>query len=208
MRVPLTRSVTGHTVAPDDFLSPLNRIPGFIEYLHEPDAPMTAFSADDTKKPMIRDVRVIDDLDQFFESLTQAIAYCEDSTQQKAILQQFDDLRKKVIATADQHQATEDRSEAIARAQADATVFSAEIINELEETRLRLYDALATAEKAASDTQRLADTIFARTHDNVLVLHNGVCVSCNGRTTAIPRGSRLRYSAGVSHWSTNDSRTH
>ena len=90
---------------------------------------MTAFSADDTKKPMIRDVRVIDDLDQFFESLTQAIAYCEDSTQQKAILQQFDDLRKKVIATADQHQATEDRSETIARAQAAATVFSAEIIN-------------------------------------------------------------------------------
>ncbi len=146
---------------------------------------MTAISADNTAKPMIRDVRVIDDLDHLFESLTLAITHCEDSKQQEAIFQQFDTLRKNVIATADQLQATENKSAALARAQADAIVYSAEVINELEETKLRLCDARAAAEKAASDTQRLADTIFARTHDTVLVLHNGVCVSCNDNAIAL-----------------------
>ena len=71
------------------------------------------------------------------------------------------------------------RSNALAEAQADALVHSAEIIDELEQTRLNLSDARAIAEKNAQNVQRLADTVFERTNDGVLVLEGEVCTACN-----------------------------
>lgn len=73
-------------------------------------------------------------------------------------------------------------SEATARAQADAIVYSAEIIEELERTKQRLFDARAAAEEAALDTQRLATTVFEHTNDAVLILEDGICTSCNDNT--------------------------
>ena len=92
---------------------------------------MTEFTSDITTKRMIRDVRVIDDLDHFFGSLTKALSHCADSNQQEGLLQQFGELRKNVLATADQLQATENKSAALARAQAAAVGYSAEVSNEL-----------------------------------------------------------------------------
>lgn len=74
------------------------------------------------------------------------------------------------------------RSEALARAQADAIIHSAEIIDELEQTKQHLSDTRAAAEKAAQDTQRLADTVFERTHDAVMVLADAACIACNDNT--------------------------
>ncbi len=71
------------------------------------------------------------------------------------------------------------RSEALARAQAEAIVHSAEIIDELERTKQHLSDARSASEQAAKDTQRLADTVFERTNDGVLVIQNQSCVACN-----------------------------
>ena len=72
-----------------------------------------------------------------------------------------------------------ERSEALAQAQADAIVHSAEIIDELETTKQHLSDARLAAEKAAQDTQRLADTVFERTNDGVLVFQDHRCIACN-----------------------------
>ncbi|MCA9079010.1 MAG: EAL domain-containing protein [Planctomycetaceae bacterium] len=77
------------------------------------------------------------------------------------------------------------RSDELARAQADAIVHSAEIIDELEVTRRNLAEARSIAEAAAEDTQRLADTIFDNTHDGVLILRNQRCVACNAQATAL-----------------------
>ncbi len=72
-----------------------------------------------------------------------------------------------------------EQSETLACAQADAIVHSAEIIDELETTKQQLFVARSVAEQAAQDTQRLADTIFERSHDGVLVFQNRKCTACN-----------------------------
>lgn len=122
---------------------------------------------------------IVSELDRFFDALKSALDSCDAPQEQESLFEQFEALRSGITATAEQLRETELRSAALARAQADAIVYSAEVINELEETRHHLCEARAAAEKAATDTQRLADTIFDRTHDTVLVLYNGVCVSCN-----------------------------
>ncbi|MEZ6060503.1 MAG: EAL domain-containing protein [Planctomycetaceae bacterium] len=95
------------------------------------------------------------------------------------VWREFDLLCQAANQTVRDLRVTETRSEALARAQADALVYSAEVIDELEQTKQSLNEARAAAEQAACDTQQLADTIFARTNDAVLILHDGVCVSCN-----------------------------
>ncbi|MEZ6122663.1 MAG: EAL domain-containing protein [Planctomycetaceae bacterium] len=89
-----------------------------------------------------------------------------------------------------------DRADQLAHAQADAIVRSAEIIDELEETRRQLSEAHQIARAAAEDTQRLADTIFERTHDAVLILENQTCIACNDNTTrlfGVPREELLGH---------------
>lgn len=81
-------------------------------------------------------------------------------------------------------------STAMSQAQADAIVKSAEIIDELEVTRERLANAHEAAERAAKDTQRLADTVFEKTHDGILVFHSDRCIACNdnaGKLLGLPR---------------------
>ena len=91
------------------------------------------------------------------------------------------------------------QSEALSAAQADAIVHSAEIIDELECTKQRLSDARLAAEKAAQDTQRLADTVFERSHDGVLVLNAGKCIACNDNTLELFGGTRSEI---IGHWPT------
>ncbi|MEZ6044119.1 MAG: PAS domain S-box protein [Planctomycetaceae bacterium] len=85
-----------------------------------------------------------------------------------------------------------ERYELLARAQADAIVRSAEIIDELEITRQNLSDARQAAEKAAEDTKRLADTIFERTNDGVLVFCDYKCIACNDNASVLLGTSRDR----------------
>ncbi|MCA9106940.1 MAG: diguanylate cyclase, partial [Planctomycetales bacterium] len=82
------------------------------------------------------------------------------------------------------------QSEALAAAQAEAIVYSAQVIDELECTKLSLSMARAAAEDAANDTQRLADTIFERTHDAVFVFSSFACVACNDNALQLLGGSR------------------
>ena len=78
-----------------------------------------------------------------------------------------------------------EKSAAMSEAQADALIRSVEIIDELERTKQHLSEARAAAEDAAEDTQRLADTIFERTHDGVLVFEGGRCAACNDNAAAM-----------------------
>lgn len=71
------------------------------------------------------------------------------------------------------------QSESLAAAQANAIVHSAEIIDELEQTKKELSTARSSAEQSAKDTQRLADTIFERTSDSVMVFDERGCTACN-----------------------------
>ena len=102
-----------------------------------------------------------------------------DETLLTPMVEMLSALRAEVVAQGRQLEEMSERSHAMARAQAEAIVHSAEIIDELELTRQRLSNARAAAEQAAQDTQRLADTIFERTHDAVLVFNQQVCIACN-----------------------------
>ncbi|MEZ6096282.1 MAG: diguanylate cyclase [Pirellulaceae bacterium] len=63
---------------------------------------------------------------------------------------------------------------------ADAIVNSAEIIDELEQTKLKLAQAQEKAEQAARNTRLLTETVFERTHDAMLVLNADLsCMSAN-----------------------------
>ncbi|MCC9601262.1 EAL domain-containing protein [Stieleria sp. JC731] len=87
------------------------------------------------------------------------------------------------------------QSDSLAAAQAEAIVRSAEIIDELEQTKKQLSDARSAAEQSANDTKRLADTIFERTSDSVLVFDRQGCSACNDNATemfGIKRSAMLR----------------
>ncbi|MCA9194645.1 MAG: EAL domain-containing protein [Planctomycetales bacterium] len=101
------------------------------------------------------------------------------------LLDQLEEFRASVIATTNELVVSKNRSDALARAQAEAIIHSVEIIEELEKTKRRLNEAHAEAEKAARDTQNLARTIFERTHDTVMVFKNDVCISCNDNAFAL-----------------------
>ena len=78
------------------------------------------------------------------------------------------------------------RSDTVARAQANAILHSVEIIEELELTKQSLSEARAEAEEAAKDTSRLAETIFQRTSDAVLVIDSNLqCIECNANVTQL-----------------------
>ncbi|MCA9187763.1 MAG: PAS domain S-box protein, partial [Planctomycetales bacterium] len=100
------------------------------------------------------------------------------------------EMREALVDREGQLARVTERSEALARAQADAIVHSAEIIDELERTKQSLSDARAAAEQAAQDTQRLADTVFEQTHDGVLVFHNHTCVACNDNSLDLLNSTR------------------
>lgn len=113
---------------------------------------------------------------------TLADAFDERSPQEEllATLQQsLVEMRETVLEQSQKITQMQAQSDAMARAQADAIVHSVEIIDELEQTRQHLSDARLAAEQAAGDTRRLADTIFERTHDGVLVFDNQQCIACN-----------------------------
>lgn len=100
------------------------------------------------------------------------------------------DLRQAIVERDATINSITKRSDALARAQAEAIVHSAEIIDELERTKQHLADARASAEKAAHDTKRLADTVFERTNDGVLVFCDQKCVACNDNALFLLNTSR------------------
>ncbi|OYP32921.1 bifunctional diguanylate cyclase/phosphodiesterase [Rhodopirellula sp. MGV] len=94
------------------------------------------------------------------------------------------------------------QSESLAVAQADAIVRSAEIIDELEQIKKELSDARSAAEQSAKDTKRLADTIFERTSDSVMVFDNQGCSACNDNALEmfrVSRGEMLHSGRGFFH---------
>ncbi|EMI47276.1 EAL domain-containing protein [Rhodopirellula sp. SWK7] len=94
-------------------------------------------------------------------------------------------LKAEVQLRDEQLEKLTQKSERMARAQADAIVHSVEIIDELEITKRSLDIARTAAENAAQDTKRLADTIFERTNDAVMVFENETCVDCNDNTVQL-----------------------
>ncbi|MEZ6106696.1 MAG: PAS domain-containing protein [Pirellulaceae bacterium] len=61
-------------------------------------------------------------------------------------------------------------------------------------------------EDAANDTQRLADTIFERTHDAVFVFSSFACVACNDNALQLLGGSREDILPRLLHSSPRPSR--
>jgi PAS domain S-box-containing protein len=122
---------------------------------------------------------LVEQLDQLLrEAMTGASAV----TGPSAIAISTDVLAQLRQAVAEREQtiaSMRERSEAMVRAQADAIVHSAEIIDELERTKQSLSEARQAAERAAEETKRLADTVFERTNDGVLVFADETCVACN-----------------------------
>lgn len=82
------------------------------------------------------------------------------------------------------------QSNRMAREQAEALIRSSEVIEELERTKRNLAEARLAAEEAAEDTQRLADTIFERTNDGVLVFEDTNCIACNDNALELLGGRR------------------
>lgn len=95
------------------------------------------------------------------------------------------DLQEMLRDAERQFVEARDRSDALANAQADAIIRSVEIIDELEETKQQLSEARRMAEESARDTQSLADMIFARTSDAILVLKNRECIACNDKVAKL-----------------------
>ncbi len=90
-----------------------------------------------------------------------------------------DQLQDAVISTAEIAHSARLEFEQIVRNQAETITRSAQIISQLEDTKRQLDQARAEAERAARDKEQLAQTIYARTSDAVLILRDGYCVSCN-----------------------------
>ncbi|MCA9043861.1 MAG: diguanylate cyclase, partial [Planctomycetaceae bacterium] len=125
---------------------------------------------------------ILEDLDELKELLAFSSPNSVAETQTADDISGRLQILSEAIAQADcDFQATRKRSDEMARAQADAIVHSAEIIDELELTRRELANARAAAESAAQDTKRLADTIFERTHDAVLIMRDRRRVACNAQ---------------------------
>ncbi len=107
-----------------------------------------------------------------------------------ALASLLQEARKTIVAQKRQLLEMSQRSDALARAQAEAIVSSVEIIDELERTKHYLNEARNAAEEAAADTQRLADTIFERTNDGVLVLECRHSITCNDNALSLLDQSR------------------
>jgi diguanylate cyclase (GGDEF)-like protein len=131
-------------------------------------------------------------LDQIVEHLT--TNHCRNNAAQTpqhdananiCVLNQLQELRTEISDFARELSNSRERAEELARAQADALVNSAEIIDELEQTKLALSAAQAAAERRASDNQQLADTIFAKTRDAVLIFNRENCVSANSNSYTV-----------------------
>lgn len=101
------------------------------------------------------------------------------------LLSQLQELRTEISDFALELSTSRQRAEELARAQADALVNSAEIIDELEQTKQALSTAQAAAERRARDNQQLADTIFAKTRDAVLIFNRANCVSANSNAYTV-----------------------
>lgn len=102
----------------------------------------------------------------------------------------FRQLRETVDDRANSVQQIQSKFEQLSGAQADALVFSAEVIEELERTRQYLTETRNEAERTAEHARRMADTIFERTHDGVLLFEHGVCIACNDKALAHFEASR------------------
>ncbi|MEZ6042570.1 MAG: EAL domain-containing protein [Planctomycetaceae bacterium] len=125
----------------------------------------------------------LDALSELLQPLLQAASLPSDAgARVSSCLELF---RQAANEAAEELRIVQKKSDDLARAQADALVYSAEIIDELDETRQRLAEARAIAEEAARDTQRLADTVFECTHDAVLIMKESYCVACNDNACSL-----------------------
>ncbi len=92
------------------------------------------------------------------------------------------------------------QSRSLAEAQAHALARSAESIEELERTRLELHHARREAEQAAQLTASLANAIFERNRDAILVLKDDRCVSCNGHALRLMAVDASSLIGQWPHW--------
>ncbi|MCA9129050.1 MAG: EAL domain-containing protein [Planctomycetales bacterium] len=151
-------------------------------------------------KPQAKGDEAPSDIEAIFDDCLRKLRfaeYCESDSY--AVEELIGRLRESLhsaqetIATQKQELSDlKNRSERLARAQAEAIVYSAEIIDELELTKQRLSEARSNAEAAAEDTRRLADTIFEQTNDAVLVMQSGKCLACNDNAVSLLGQTRER----------------
>lgn len=135
--------------------------------------------------------------DQLFEQLTetlQSLAGLIENSDNDSIRETSQDCLSRI-----QHQVAQvrnayhkglEKSESLSYAQADAIVRSAEIIDELEQTKQELAAAKQSAVDSAEATKSLADTIFERTTDAAFVLSGETCIACNDRLLRLLEKSR------------------
>ena len=140
------------------------------------------------RAPVLELERQLDEITELVEILlqpAQAEFETETTTFESVIRTRLLNARGAATQLHQELRESEERSEALARAQADAIVHSAEIIDELDVTRERLAEAHQAADAAARDTRRLADTIFEGTHDAALVFRDRTCIACNDNAAVL-----------------------
>ncbi len=126
----------------------------------------------------------IDRIQQILDQLTAELAPLE--SQQPAssfrkIQQNLNELRSTVELLEESLLQTQRYSQELAHAQADAIVRSETIIEELEDTKVRLAVSHQRAEQAALENQLLIDTVFEASNDAILLLQSGKLISGNRR---------------------------
>ncbi|MCA8989762.1 MAG: PAS domain S-box protein, partial [Planctomycetaceae bacterium] len=126
-------------------------------------------------------IELLDRVDLLLSCITKVSGAATSSS----LITLIEELRLAILERDERIEKVSSRFDALSRAQADALVYSAEIIDELERTKQHLSDARSAAEKAANDTQRLADTVFERTNDGVLVFCGQECIACNDNVTTL-----------------------
>jgi diguanylate cyclase (GGDEF)-like protein/PAS domain S-box-containing protein len=107
-------------------------------------------------------------------------------------------LREMLKIVGKQAASASHRNESLA----NAVVTSAEIIEELEQTRMQLAAAQDLAELAAGHRGQLTETIFERTHDAMMLLKkDGCCLLANQNAIRLFRFSRdCLAKANVFEW--------
>ena len=121
-------------------------------------------------------------LAQIQSSVDTAMVPLTSPNEQLQFLSRFRQLQEAIHRASAELRISNARYEDLAKAQADAIVRSAEIIEELEATKVELDSARTAAVRAAAEKEMLAQTIYAKTNDAVLILREGKCVSANPNT--------------------------
>lgn len=136
------------------------------------------------------DDRMFENLTETLQNLAGLIESLGNDPIRKSSHDCLSEIQRQFAEVREAYREGIEKSESLSHAQADAIVHSAEIIDELEQTKQELAAARQSAIDSAEATKTLADTIFKRTTDAALILSDEICIACNDRLLKLLEKSR------------------